>query len=80
MQRMLILKRSKFILEARDLNSALSDEGLENSYGLEVGKTIQKSIAKGLFGNGLINNIAMNSSCLLMREWVVQHSCAEVTW
>ncbi|WP_318455846.1 L-cysteine desulfidase family protein [Photobacterium leiognathi] len=52
----------KFILEARDLNSALSDEGLENSYGLEVGKTIQKSIAKGLFGNGLINNIVMRTA------------------
>ncbi|PQJ61598.1 serine dehydratase subunit alpha family protein [Photobacterium angustum] len=52
----------KFILEARDLNSALSDEGLKHAYGLEVGRTIQKSIAKGLFGDGLINNIVMRTA------------------
>ncbi|WP_153448636.1 L-cysteine desulfidase family protein [Vibrio algicola] len=49
----------KFILEAATLNSKLSEEGLKNSYGLEVGRTIEKSIQSKLLGDGLANNIIM---------------------
>ncbi len=43
-----------FILDSVTLNRALSDEGLENNYGLKVGKTIKDNIHKNIFGDGLL--------------------------
>lgn len=34
-------KEIKFILEASELNGKLSDEGMANPYGLEVGRTMK---------------------------------------
>lgn len=45
-----------FILESVTLNRALSDEGLENNYGLKVGKTIKDNIHKNVFGDGLLTH------------------------
>ncbi|MCF1426569.1 MAG: L-serine ammonia-lyase, iron-sulfur-dependent, subunit alpha [Shewanella sp.] len=51
--------RIKFILKASDLNTRLSDEGMARSYGLEVGRTIKKSIDEGMLAEDLLNKIVM---------------------
>ena len=45
-----------FILESVTLNRALSNEELENNYGLKVGKTIKDNIHKNVFGDGLLTH------------------------
>lgn len=52
----------KFILDASDLNIKLSQEGLEHAYGLEVGRTIEQSIANGLMAEDLVNKIVMHTA------------------
>jgi len=52
----------KFILEAAKMNRAASREGLTHKYGLEVGKTIQESMEKGILSPGLENLAAMESA------------------
>ncbi|ROS04693.1 L-cysteine desulfidase [Sinobacterium caligoides] len=52
----------KFILESAELNSRLSEEGLKNEYGLQVGRTIEQSIAKGLMAADLGNTMTMASA------------------
>lgn len=49
----------KFILKASELNSKLSDEGMANPYGLEVGRTMKSGIAAGIIGEDLLNKIVM---------------------
>jgi len=44
----------EFILESERMNRALAAEGLENRYGLQVGRTIQDNVHKNIFGNGLL--------------------------
>jgi L-cysteine desulfidase len=44
----------EFILDSVTLNKALAIEGLENNYGLKVGRTILDNIHKNIFGNGLL--------------------------
>ena len=44
-----------FILESRDLNLALSEEGLKGDYGLKVGKTIHCSKHLNVFGNDFMS-------------------------
>lgn len=44
-----------FILESRDLNLALSEEGLKGDYGLKVGKTIHCSKHLDVFGNDFMS-------------------------
>lgn len=41
----------KFILESREMNLTLAQEGLNGDYGLMVGKTILNQINKEVFGN-----------------------------
>ena len=45
----------RFILESRDLNLTLADEGLKGDYGLKVGKTIYCSKHKDVFGNDFMS-------------------------
>ncbi len=45
-----------FILDSVTLNKALAKEGLENNYGLKVGKTIRNTIHSGTFGDGLLTH------------------------
>ncbi|OEF13585.1 serine dehydratase subunit alpha family protein [Aliivibrio logei] len=52
----------KFILASSDLNRKLSDEGLLNEYGLQVGRTIEKSIKNGFMSQDLANNIIMRTA------------------
>lgn len=51
-----------FILEAKELNIALAQEGLNNPYGLEVGRTYQKNIEKGLLAKSLDSDILIYTS------------------
>ncbi|SON52444.1 serine dehydratase subunit alpha family protein [Vibrio tapetis] len=52
----------EFILQARDLNVALSQEGLDNKYGLEIGRTMGSSMAEGLMSPSLSADILMYTS------------------
>ena len=52
----------KFILEAKELNIALAQEGLNNPYGLEVGRTYQKNIDTGLLSKSLDSDILIYTS------------------
>lgn len=45
----------KFILESRDLNLTLAEEGLKGDYGLKVGKTIHCSRHRKVFGNDFMS-------------------------
>ncbi len=49
----------QFILKASELNGKLSDEGMANPYGLEVGRTMKNGIAAGIIGEDLLNKIVM---------------------
>jgi L-cysteine desulfidase len=51
-----------FILKAAELNRAASREGLSRKYGLEVGRTLQESMEKGILCGGLENRAAMESA------------------
>ena len=44
----------EFILESEKMNRVLANEGLENKYGLQVGRTIQDNVHKNIFGQGLL--------------------------
>ncbi|QFU22534.1 L-serine ammonia-lyase, iron-sulfur-dependent, subunit alpha [Shewanella eurypsychrophilus] len=51
-----------FILEASDLNSKLALEGLDREYGLQVGRSIGKSIESGFMSADFTNNILMHTA------------------
>jgi L-cysteine desulfidase len=56
------IEKIKFILQAAELNIKLSDEGMNNPYGLEVGRTMKKSIDDGILSNDLLNKIVMDTA------------------
>lgn len=41
-----------------EYNTAIAEEGLKNTYGIAIGKTIAEGIAEGNYGNDLRNNLA----------------------
>ena len=45
----------RFILESRDMNLKLAEEGLKGNYGLRVGKTVADSRYKSVFGNDFLS-------------------------
>ncbi|EAR53750.1 hypothetical protein SKA34_09278 [Photobacterium sp. SKA34] len=51
-----------FMVEAYNLTVALSNEGLENEYGLQIGRTFKKHISSGLIGDSLANRAIMRSA------------------
>ena len=52
----------EFILEARTLNVALAQEGLDHEYGLQLGRTIAKQIEEGFMSSDLLNTISAFTS------------------
>ncbi|MGH1410099.1 MAG: serine dehydratase subunit alpha family protein [Aeromonas sp.] len=52
-------ERIRFILKASELNGKLSAEGMNNPYGLEIGRTMQQNIDAGLIGEDVMNRIVM---------------------
>lgn len=49
------LDKLDLIKQSVELNKAIGEEGLKNSYGLQVGKTIQDNINKGILTNDMTN-------------------------
>ncbi|WGE58889.1 serine dehydratase subunit alpha family protein [Actinobacillus equuli] len=56
------LDEIRFIQQAAILNSALSQEGLNQDYGLHIGRTLQKQIGKGLISDDLLNRIVIETT------------------
>jgi L-cysteine desulfidase len=49
-------EKISFILEAAIMNKAISDEGLRNCYGMQVGRQCAQNIEKGIFKNDLLTH------------------------
>ncbi len=45
----------KFVLDGVSMNKKISDSGMNNEYGLQIGRTIKENIDKGLLENDLLN-------------------------
>ncbi|MFC0178709.1 L-cysteine desulfidase family protein [Thorsellia kenyensis] len=56
------LSQIAFILQAQELNDALSKEGLAKEYGLHIGRTLQGHIKNGLLSDDLQNQIVIRST------------------
>lgn len=56
------IEQIAFIAEAAKLNSALSREGLENAYGLHIGRTLKNQIERGLMSDDLLSRIVIEST------------------
>lgn len=52
----------KFILQAANLNKALALEGLNNPYGLEIGRALAQNIEDGFLSADLMTRIQMHTS------------------
>ena len=51
------LDEIRFILDARELNMNAAREALKGNYGHNLGKTIDRPLAKGIFGNSIYSHI-----------------------
>ncbi|WP_368876405.1 serine dehydratase subunit alpha family protein, partial [Proteus mirabilis] len=51
-----------FILQSAQLNDALSKEGLNNTYGLHIGQTLQRQQQRGLLAKDLLSEIMIRTS------------------
>ncbi|MFC0323415.1 serine dehydratase subunit alpha family protein [Gallibacterium melopsittaci] len=56
------LAKINFINQAETLNSALSQEGLRQDYGLHIGRTLQKHIGDGLLSDDLLSRIMIHTT------------------
>lgn len=45
------------IRQSISVNTAISEEGLKNDYGLKIGKTVRKEMEKGFIGNNMVSNV-----------------------
>jgi len=51
------LDEIRFILETRELNMNAAREALKGNYGHNLGKTIDRPLSKGIFGNSIFSHI-----------------------
>ncbi|MBQ4484537.1 MAG: serine dehydratase subunit alpha family protein [Prevotella sp.] len=51
------IEELRFILKTRDMNMAAARESLKHNYGHNLGKTIERPLAKGIFGNSIYSHI-----------------------
>ncbi|MCX7951269.1 MAG: L-serine ammonia-lyase, iron-sulfur-dependent, subunit alpha [Clostridiales bacterium] len=49
----------EFMLDGADINIKIAQEGLNNSYGMEIGRRYKEMIDKGVLSNDIQNNILM---------------------
>ena len=56
------LDKLRFILKTAELNGALSEAGLNDDFGLKIGKTFRRNIDKGFLSEDLIVSAMMRSS------------------
>ncbi|WP_215776145.1 serine dehydratase subunit alpha family protein [Paludibacterium sp. B53371] len=51
------LEDIRFIAQAGELNTALSDEGLKGEYGLAIGASLQRNIERGILADDLLTRV-----------------------
>lgn len=51
-----------FLLEGAEMNKAISDEGLKGEYGLQIGRTLQENIDKGILDDDFLNNVLIRAT------------------
>ena len=51
------LEELRFILKTQEMNMAAAREALRHNYGHNLGKTIDRPLAKGIFGNSIYSHI-----------------------
>lgn len=56
------LKDIEFVLEGAEMNKEIASEGLRKEYGLQIGKTLQENIDRGLLENDLLNNALIQAT------------------
>lgn len=56
------IEELQFLKEAANMNLAVSKEGLNHNYGLQVGKKIMENVERGILSPGLIN-YAQSKAC-----------------
>ncbi|MGI9275317.1 MAG: serine dehydratase subunit alpha family protein [Endozoicomonas sp.] len=56
------LESLRFILKSAELNGALSQAGLQDDFGLKIGKTLRSNIDKGYLSEDLVVSAMMRSS------------------
>lgn len=52
----------EFIEQAKELNDALSLEGLSGNYGLQIGATLLRNVERGLLSGGLLTEVLARTS------------------
>ena len=52
----------EFILDGAAMNSAISDAGLKQAYGLQIGRTLKENIDKGLLRDDLLNEALIRAT------------------
>jgi len=57
------LENIRFILEAKEMNSAAAESGLRENYGHELGKTMCSPLGKGIMGDSIFSKILSTTSC-----------------
>ena len=56
------LKEIEFVLEGAEMNKAISDAGLREAYGLQIGRTLKENIDKGLLEDDLLNEALIRAT------------------
>ena len=51
------IEELRFILKTREMNMGAAREALKHNYGHNLGKTIERPLAKGIFGNSIFSHI-----------------------
>ncbi|MGL5439923.1 MAG: serine dehydratase subunit alpha family protein [Filifactoraceae bacterium] len=49
------IEEIKFMLDGPDMNVKISEDGLDNHYGLEIGRTIKENVNKGYLSDDMMN-------------------------
>ena len=57
-----VVKDIDFVLQGAELNKAISAEGLQSEYGLQIGKTLKENIDKGLLEDDLLNRTLIRAT------------------
>lgn len=55
-------RRIEFVLQGAEMNKEISSEGLKSAYGLQIGRTLQENIEKGLLEDDLLNNALIRAT------------------
>ena len=56
------LRDIEFVLEGAEMNKAISDAGLREEYGLQIGRTLKENIDKGLLEDDLLNDALIRAT------------------